>query len=195
LEREGELCRVKAEVDWNLEIGGILQEVFDRGNGPALLFENIKDYKDTWCTQLFTASMSSYRRIALMLGVPKETPYPELIKIWRERAKKPIKPVIVDGGPVKENIIKGGEVDLLQFPTPYWHKLDGGRYFGTFHGVVTKDPDTGWCNVGMYRMMLHDRYTTGLAIPTGQHIWEHWRKWRKRGQNMPVAVVIGWDPV
>lgn len=195
LEQEGELCRVRTEVDWNLEIGAIAQELFDRGNGPALLFENIKDYHNAWCTQLFTASLSSYRRIALMLGVPKETPYRELIRIWRERTKRNIKPIIVEDGPVKENIIKGDQVDLLQFPAPYWHKLDGGRYIGTFHGVVTKDPDTGWCNVGMYRMMLQDKNTTGLAIPTGQHIWEHWRKWKKRGQNMPVAVVIGWDPV
>ena len=44
-EAEGELKRVKAEVDWDLEIGGIMREASDTG-GPALLFENIKDYKD-----------------------------------------------------------------------------------------------------------------------------------------------------
>ena len=43
LEKEGEIARVKAEVDWNLEIGGIVQENFDR-EGPALLFENIKGF-------------------------------------------------------------------------------------------------------------------------------------------------------
>lgn len=195
LKAENEIVEVLAEVDWNLEIGGIVQELFDKGKGPALIFKNIKDYKNTWCKNLFTASMSSYQRISLMLGVPKNTSYPELIKIWRDRCKKPIPPVLVKSGPVKENIKKGDDVDLMQFPAPLWHKMDGGRYIGTFHGVVTKDPDTGWTNVGMYRMMLHDKNTTGIAIPTGQHIWEHWRKWRKRGQNMPVAVVIGWDPV
>ncbi|MFH1336709.1 MAG: UbiD family decarboxylase, partial [Candidatus Zixiibacteriota bacterium] len=54
LEEEGELKRIQTEVDWNLEIGGILREVCDRC-GPALLFENIKDHKDTLCTRLFTA--------------------------------------------------------------------------------------------------------------------------------------------
>lgn len=42
LEEQGEVARIKEKVDWNLEIGGITQETFDRG-GPALLFENIKD--------------------------------------------------------------------------------------------------------------------------------------------------------
>ncbi|MDT3701115.1 MAG: UbiD family decarboxylase [Thermincola sp.] len=195
LEREGQISHVNTEVDWNLELGGIVQEVFDRGNGPALMFNNITGHQDTWCRRLFTASLSNYQRLALMLGMPKETPYKELINIWRQRTKESVKPIMVDSGPVKENIKMGDEVDLLQIPVPYWHKLDGGRYIGTFHGVVTKDPDTGWTNVGIYRMMLHDRNTTGLAIPTGQHIWEHWRKWKKRGQNMPVAIVIGWDPV
>jgi len=194
LDKEGELSRVKAEVDWNLEIGGILREVCDT-NGPALLFENIKDYRDTICTKLFTASLATFPRVALMLGLPKDTPYKELIKVWRERVKKPVKPVIVDSGSCKENILKGDEVDLFQFPTPHWHKLDGGRYIGTFHGVVTKDPDTGWENVGTYRQVIHDKNSTSMSVAQGQHIWMHWRKYRPKGKNMPLAVVIGWDPV
>ena len=70
LEQEDELARVTTKVDWDLEIGGIVQEVFDRGNGPALLFENIKDHENTISTKLFTASLSNYSRVALMLGVP-----------------------------------------------------------------------------------------------------------------------------
>ena len=100
LEKEGELRRVKAKVDWNLEMGGIVQEVFDR-KGPALLFENIKDYDDTFCKKLFTASLSTYPRIALALGLPKDTPPKEIIKVYKERVQKPVKPVRVDSGPVK----------------------------------------------------------------------------------------------
>ncbi len=194
LEEDGESARVKAEVDWNLEIGGILREVCDT-NGPALLFENIKDHKDTLCTRLSTGSLATFSRVALMLGLPKETPYQELIKVWRERCKKPIKPVVVDTGPCKENILKGDEVDLFQFPAPHWQKLDGGRYIGTYHGVVTKDPDTGWENVGTYRQVIHDRNTTSMSVAQGQHIWMHWRKYRRKGKNMPLAVAIGWDPI
>jgi UbiD family decarboxylase len=194
LEENGELARVRTEVDWNLEIGGILREVCDT-NGPALLFENIKDHKDTICTRLFTASLSTFPRVALMLGLPKDMPYKELIKIWRERLRQPIKPVVVDSGPCKENILKGDEVDLFQFPTPHWHKLDGGRYIGTYHGVVSKDPDTGWENSGTYRQVIHDKSTTSMSVAQGQHIWMHWRKYRKKGQNVPLAVAIGGDPL
>jgi UbiD family decarboxylase len=194
LEKENELARIKTEVDWNLEIGGVIRENEDRG-GPALLFENIKDYKDTICKKLFACSLSSFSRLALMLGLPKDTPYKDLIQIWRKRVKKPIKPIIVNTGPCKENILKGDEVDLFQFPTPHWQKLDGGRYIGTFHGVVTKDPDTGWVNVGTYRQMIHDKKTTTMSVAQGQHIWFHWRKYRPKGKNIPLAVAIGWDQV
>ena len=194
LEEVGELKRIRTEVDWNLEIGGILREVCDR-RGPALLFENIKDHKDTICTKLFTASLATFQRVALMLGLPKETSYRDLIQIWRERVRKPVKPVVVNTGPCKENILKGNEVDLFQFPTPHWHKLDGGRYIGTFHGVVTKDPETDWENVGTYRQVIHDKNSTSMSVAQGQHIWLHWRKYRRKGKNLPLAVAIGWDPV
>lgn len=194
LEREGELVRVKTKVDWNLEIGGITQEVFDR-EGPALLFENIKDYDNTLGRKLFTGSLATYPRIALMLGLPKATPYREIIRVWRERAKKRVKPVVVSKGPVKENILKGDDVDLFQFPVPLWHDRDGGRYIGTFDGVITKHHDTDWINVGLYRRMIQDKNKTGLTFPIGQHAWQHWRSWRKKGKNLPVACAIGWDPI
>ena len=42
-------------------------------------------------------------------------------------------------------------------PTPYWNRLDGGRYLLTYGGVVTKDPETGVMNVGVYRGMVASR--------------------------------------
>ncbi len=194
LEEEGELARVKADVDWDLEIGGITQEIFDK-DGPALLFENIKDYKDSWCKKLFTASLSKWSRIALMMGLPKDTPYPELIKEFQNRSKKLIKPITVDSGPVKENIIRGDNVNLWEFPSPKWHKRDGGRYIGTFGAFITKDPDTGWVNVGNYRLMVHGKDSTGITVITGQHNWMHFRKYKRMKKRMPAAFVCGWDPV
>lgn len=139
LEKEGELAKVKTKVDWDLEIGGIVQEVFDKG-GPALLFENIKDHENTLCRKFFTGSLQNYSRIALMMGLPKNTPPKEIIKTYMERLEKPIEPVRVKTGAVKKNIISGDKVDLFQFPAPKWRARDGGRYIGTCDGVVTKDP-------------------------------------------------------
>ena len=67
LEEVGELARIKTKVDWDLEIGGVARETFDR-EGPALLFENIKDHENTICQKLFVGSLATYPRIALMMG-------------------------------------------------------------------------------------------------------------------------------
>lgn len=195
LEKEGELTRVKAKVDWDLEIGGITQEVFDK-EGPALLFENIKDHEETLCRKLFTGSLATYPRIALMMGLPKDTPPKEMIKIYMERIKTPIKPELVKTGPVKKNIVSADKVDLFQFPAPKWRYLDGGRFIGTCDGVVTKDPESGWVNIGLYRRQILNKNQTGITIIPGQHNWMHWRSHRKLGKKkMPVAMVNGWDPV
>ena len=194
IESEGELVRIKDKVDWDLEIGGIAQEAADRG-GPAVLFENIKDHENTLCKRFFTGAVATYPRIALMLGLPKDTPYKELIKVWRERSKKLIKPKIVNTGPVKQNILMGEDVDLGQFPAPKWHERDGHRYIGTFDGVITKDRDSDWMNVGNYRRAVHNKNQMGIAFVIGQHIWMHWRSYRKKGENVPVAVAVGWNPL
>ncbi len=195
LEKNGELARVKAKVDWNLEIGGINQEVNNR-KGPALLFDNIKDHENTRCQKLFSNSLATYSRIATMMGLAEDTPPRELITTFRDRIKKLVKPKLVKDGPVKENIIKGEDVNLFEFPVPKWHSRDGGRYIGTMVGVVTKDPETGWENVGTYRSMIHDKNHTGMSVLHGQHIYHHWRKHKKLGRKtMPCAIISGWDPV
>ena len=194
LEKEGELTKVKVEVDWNQEIGGITRRLFDIG-GPAVLFENIKDHKDTLCTRLFTGGVSTFPKYALMLGLPKDTPYKELIKVWRERTRNRIKPVVVERGPCKENILKGDDIDLFQLPVPKWSKNDGGRYISTFAAVVTKDRSSGWENSGVYRAVIHDKHTTTMSVAQGQHIWMHWRSYRRQGENMPLAIAIGGEPL
>ena len=62
--------------------------------------------------------------------------------------------MIVDSGPVKDVIIRGDAIDQTEFPVPKWHYLEGGRYIHTFSAIVTRDPDTGVMNVGLYRGMI-----------------------------------------
>src|SRR5512139_1149866 len=107
LENEGELLRVKEEVHWEEEIGAISKRLIDRetrgGHAPAVLFENITGYSGG---RFFTNTIASYRRYALALGLPKDTPIREIIETWRQRVKHPVKPKIVKSGPCKENIVK-----------------------------------------------------------------------------------------
>ncbi len=190
LRSEGELAEISADVDWRYEIGGIVRKNLDL-KGPALLFRRIRDFS----TPLFACGVSTYSRVALALGLPKNSALREIVSEFRKRIRNPIPFEILDRGPCKENIVHEDSVDILKFPVPLWQKHDGGRYLGTWHGVVTKDPETGWTNVGMYRVMVHDRKTLGILIARDQHIGLHYQKYRQMTRPMPIAVVIGMDPV
>lgn len=192
LEEEGELIRVKAEVDWRGELGAITRKALTNRE-PAILFENIKDYQSGRCTKLFQGGLATPGRVALMLGLPKNTRRREMVDIVRKAFKARIPPVTVDNGPVKENIVKDN-INLYEFPVPKWHPLDGGRYINTWCGVVTKDPETGWVNVGLYRGMIVDRDKIGVLLVPSQHWGIHFSKYARMGKPMPVAVVYGWDP-
>src|ERR1700675_4438483 len=78
LEQHGELRRIKAEVDWDREIGAVTRRVLTK-KGPALLFENIKGYRDGRCTKLFVSGLGSRSRLALSLGFPPDAPNRDLV--------------------------------------------------------------------------------------------------------------------
>jgi 4-hydroxy-3-polyprenylbenzoate decarboxylase len=109
-------------VDWDCELGTVTRRAFGNGDGPALLFNRIKDYTDGRCTRLFTGGLSNYSRVALMFGLPKRAPITELVKAARKAYAGRLPPVTVATGPVKENILKGSDIDLFDFPVPRWHR-------------------------------------------------------------------------
>ena len=200
LEEEGELVRIKKEVDWDLEVGAIIRRSYDL-MAPAPFFENIKGYGNGFRILGASAGVSNkpnryFARLALSLGMNPESKISDIIEEYIKRRKNPIKPVIVSDGPCKENIDIGDEVNLYKFPTPVVHEGDGGRYIGTWHIVVTKDPDSEWVNWGMYRLMIHDEKTMGGIIAPPQHIGQmYYQKYEARNKPMEFAVAMGGDPV
>ena len=113
----------------------------------------------------------------------------------RQKNRETIPPVEVKTGPVKENIVRGSDVDLYQFPVPKWHFRDGGRYILTFAGVVTRDPETGTINMGVYRGMIGQRNTIPILIVASQHGGQSFTKYKQMNRSMPVAAVMGYDPI
>src|SRR3990172_2768659 len=108
LEENGQLKRIKTEVDWDQEIGGLARINLSL-DGPGLLFENIKDYQAGRCTKFFTCGIGNRSQVCLMVGLPLETSDKDLVRHLKEVFQKPIPPVMVDTGPVKENAVRGAE--------------------------------------------------------------------------------------
>ena len=102
LRAAGELNEVKALVDWDVELGTIVRVAQGEGDGPALLFSNIKDYNkpDSRGRRVFAGSMSSYRRMALVFGMDPDTHPRELVKLARNIMTGTLPPQIVKTGPV-----------------------------------------------------------------------------------------------
>ena len=189
-EKEGMLHRIKAEADWDLELSHIAK-LNEEEQGPALLFEKVKGYTSPVITSVCTTT----QRLALIMGAPKESTLVDLMRLWVEKNETKIPPKLVDTGPCKENIMKGKDVDLFKFPAPKFYPLDGGRFFGTAHFVVSKDPETGWVNLGTYRCQLLDKNHLGTQFIKGKHADIMLKKYQAMKKPMPVCAVIGCDPL
>jgi phenylphosphate carboxylase alpha subunit len=192
----GELKRITAEVDWNLEIGAISRRSMDL-RGPALLFENIKDYPGG---RIFANSMSRSKelpcsRMAIAMDMPRESSMLDLIREFARRIPNTVKPRLVDWAPCKENIVTGDDVDLWKLPTPFLHSMDGGRYIGTWHVDVTRHPETGHVNYGTYRHVIHDAKTLGFYAAPLQHGPSVYYEMEKRDEPMPMAICFGTEPI
>ena len=192
LEKYGEL-RVIHGASCNLEIGAIT-ELSLQNDGPALLFNQIPGYSPGYGVAVNICS--TLRRGLLAFDLDPELSEEEALKILRKRWDnyKPIPPRFVDGGPMLENVQTGDEVNLLQFPVPIWHELDGGAYIGTGHAIIQQDPDTKLVNVGTYRMQLHDARTTGLFQEPESDGAKIREKFWAQGKPCPIAVSLGPEP-
>lgn len=204
LENKGELKVVKAEVDPELEITEITDRV-SKAYGPALLFTNVKGSRFPVLINAF----GSMDRMAWSLGVDnldeiaagisglldldsagslggKMDKLKDLYKLSK------IMPKTVKNAPCQE-IVQTDDLNLLDYPVLKCWPEDGGRFI-TLPQVITKDPETGKHNVGMYRLQLFDRQTTGMHWHTHHDGAVNYRKHAKLGKNMEVAVAIGGDP-
>lgn len=192
LKKSGDVAEIKDKVDWDLEIGAAVRRTCER-RGPALLFNNVTDYPKF---RVFGAPLSTHRRYAVTLGLPPEAPLKEIIARYGKRRESMIKPILVSEGPCQDNVLTGKDVNLLSLPAPMVHDGDGGRYIGTWHAVIARDPDTNWTNWGMYRLMIHnERYMGGIIHLTSDMGTMFYQKFVPKNMPMPFAVAIGMDPL
>ncbi len=206
LEKEGELKRITAEVDPVLEITEITDRVTKSG-GPALLFEHPKGSRHPLLINL----LGTERRVNLALEVNELDEVAARIRSYMDfqspqglldKLKMLPKlaelgaffPKTVKSGPCKE-VVRREDFSLSEFPILQCWPEDGGRYI-TWPLVITKNPDTGKRNVGVYRMQVFDGRSTGMHWQTQKHGAEHFRRARSKfgAGKLEIAVAIGSDP-
>jgi UbiD family decarboxylase len=191
LESRGELERVSAQVDWRYEVWDRTRDAQSRrGGGPALLFTSVRDYPGH---QILTNGLGRFERIALALGLDPRIRYGELLRTFRERARILIPPVHGAQRRADEIVLRGEDVDLEALPVPWLHRTDAGRYVGTWHINVSRDPQTGGPNVGVYRMQLLGKRRTTLSLSPRSHLRRHLGEAAARGTSLEMAVAIGVD--
>jgi 4-hydroxy-3-polyprenylbenzoate decarboxylase len=203
LEKNGELKRVKIEVDSNLEIAEILRrEMYSKGS--AILFENVKGYD----MPVLGNAFGSMKRLEIGLGM---TDFTEIGQRIADMTKMDIPsgllnkikklpelskmassfPKAETSGPVTE--ITSSDASFDDLPILKSWPNDAGRFI-TLGLVATKHPETGVRNLGVYRMQVIDK----------THVLMHWQKHKRgahhgdiskdRGEKIPTAIIIGGEP-
>ena len=209
LEEQDELIRIPATVSSCLEITEITDRVSkSRDGGKALLFEKVagSDYP------VLINAFGSAKRIALALGTdtldqlgnrlqevlapePPQGIIAKLRLLWQglSLARYFTRVVKMAHPPCQEVVLKGDEVDLGRLPVLHCWPDDAGPFI-TLPVVITKSLVSGKRNVGMYRLQVYDKNTTGMHWHTHKDGAHFFREYESRGRRMEVAVAIGTDP-
>jgi UbiD family decarboxylase len=189
----GELEEISG-AHWHLEIGALTELFAERPSTPALLFDDIPDHPNGG--RVLSNVLFSATRQSLALGVAPELSGISLVQHVKDQLAnlQPIAPQETTDAPVLENILLGSDVDIGKFPAPHWHEQDGGRYIGTFDAVVCRDPDSGYVNVGTYRVQVHDANTVGLWIIPGKHGAMIAQKYWSKAKDCPFVIACGMPP-
>lgn len=202
LRAAGELHAISAAVDPRLEISEITDRVVKAG-GPALLFTDVKGSKFPVVTNQF----GTQRRMAMALDAGRlddvadrvrrlidvSPPGASLVEkagaLMRLAPLGNAIPKTVGSGSAQDVVVR--DPDLRKLPVLTTWPLDAGPFI-TLPLVITKDPNTGRSNVGMYRMQVYGARETGMHWQRHKHGRAHAQAW---GSKIPVAVAIGADPV
>ncbi len=206
LETRGQLCRIKTLVDPELEITEITDRVSKNG-GPALLFENVKGSD----MPVLINAYGSRERMAWSLGVE------DLEDIAREISgllqladnipdsllgKVKMLPQLAQLSTFFPKVVKSGvcqevvhmEPDLNTLPILKCWPDDAGKFI-TLPQVYTRDPRNGKRNVGMYRLQVYDKNTTGMHWHIHHDGADNYRLNKDSAADvMEVAVALGGDP-
>src|SRR3954464_6205726 len=203
LEKAGQLVRVDRPINKDTEMHPLVRWQFRGGieekDRKAFLFTNVTDSKGRkYDIPVLVGGLAANREI-YRIGV--NCPFDEIDARWVAAAARPLPPRIVQNAPCHEIVITGKELDKpgkgldglpIPISTPGWDIAP----YATLSQYITKDPDTGVQNMGNYRGQIKSRRRMGMnpSLELRPGIYAHWLKYKKRGEKMPAAVVLGAPP-
>ncbi|GHA75917.1 phenolic acid decarboxylase subunit C [Streptomyces thermoviolaceus subsp. thermoviolaceus] len=198
LEDAGQLLRITDEVQPEPDIAAAANAAPRLGDAaPALYFDNVRGFTSA---RIAINVHGSWANHALALGLPKETPakeqVAEFIRRWDDF---PVAPEWREDPPWAQNTLEGDDVDIFEvLPLIRLNDGDGGFYIDKA-AVVSKDPDdpenSGKQNVGVYRIEVKGKRKLALQPVPMHDIALHLRTAEERGEDLPVAITLGNDPV
>jgi 4-hydroxy-3-polyprenylbenzoate decarboxylase len=209
LEQRGQLRRITALVDPDLEIAEIANRLLQSG-GPALLFENVKGAEYPVAVNV----MGTVQRVcwAMNMEQPEELEAlgKKLALLYQPRPPKKISQAVDLGKalfdvvkakpmreflpPCQQVVLKGDAVDLTQLPLLRVYPGDAGKVI-TLGLMITKDPENKIVNVGVYRLQLQSKNTMTVQWLSVRGATRHLRKAAERGEKLEVAIALGVDPM
>jgi UbiD family decarboxylase len=199
LEEHGLLRRVTRRINKDTELMPLVRWQFrglEEEQRTAFLFENVtngrgEDYDGSVAVGLYAANTAVY---SLGMGVPPEG----ITARWQEAQRQPIKPRVVTEAPVHEEVHVGDDLlsfkGIEEFPIPISTPGFDIAPYTTASNWVTRDPETGWLNVGNYRGQVKGPDRMGMFASPRTHGWKHWDMARQAGEPLEAALVIGGPP-
>ena len=209
LEQRGQLRRIQAPVDADLEIAEIANRMLQSG-GPALLFENVKGAAHPIAVNV----LGTVERVCWAMNMEHpaelETLGKKLALLYQPRPPKKLSQAVELGKalfdvlkakpdrdlfPVCQQVVlKDEAVDLTQLPLLRVYPGDAGKVM-TLGLMITKDPENKTPNVGVYRLQLQSKNTMTVQWLSVRGATRHLRKAAERGQKLEVAIALGVDPL
>jgi UbiD family decarboxylase len=203
LDKAGLLVTVDRRIDKDTEMHPLVRWQFRGGieekDRKAFLFTNVVDAKGRkYDIPVVVGALAANREIyRIGMGCPLD----KINETWTRAIANPIAPNLVEDAPCHEIVITGKDLDKpgnaldaipLPISTPGWDIAP----YTTLSQYITKDPDTGVQNMGIYRGMLKAPKRLGMnpSLELRPGIFVHWEKMRARGKKLPAAVVLGCPP-
>lgn len=199
LEVRGKLYRFREQINKETELipfYRVQMRGLPDGQRKAFLFDNVVGSKGNRYDMSVLAGCYGASEEILAIGMGCQN-YVQMLEKWHEAVAHPIAPVLVDKGPVQEEVHRGDEIKQLgldEFPAPVEEPGFSGM-IRTGLPMITKDPETGIRNVGTYNgfFRARDRLAAGIGGFRATMAY-HWQAARKRGEGLPLAIVIGCTP-